>query len=89
MAIPYILRFQETFSENEIDSAARVTAGTKSTTLVRAEASDPDESVNTLNAFPRQLMAGTQTSTRVLTEGGDPDPHARGLLAIPRVCSLF
>ena len=89
MAIPYILRFEEIFVADETDTASRVTAGTKSTTLVRAEDSDPDESVTTLNALPRQLIAGTQTSTRIATEGGDPDPHAKGLLVIPRVCSSF
>ncbi len=81
----FILRFQEAFLDSEDDSASQVSAGTKSTTLVRAEASDADDSAN-LTVVPRQSMAGTQSTTRVATEGSDPDPHSRGLQVIPSVC---
>jgi len=87
MASPFILRFQESCAEVASDSeAAPVAMGTRTETLVAAEASDPDRTSNDLTVIPAKtsILAGTQTLTNVRSEAGDYDPRETACAIIPR-----
>lgn len=71
MALPFILRFQETCVDI---GTLQVNSGTRSHTFTRGEQSDPDPDRPSYEAMKHQpIVAGTGTMTRVQNEQADED----------------
>jgi hypothetical protein len=86
MSTPFILRFEEDCLNY---SAAEATAGTMTTTAVKAEQKDSDPRTQGFQALPEQTdHAGTMTKTQVNAEAPDSDPSAPPFGALPTAARI-